>query len=204
MRKISMLSVVVFLLLAVPSFAQGYAKLEIFGGYNLVSISSHNDYGERIRTNMNGYNAAFTFNPTSVLGIKAEFAGVYNSTKLPEWSFYEGEVDVKHKLNFFSFMAGPQINVRVDGPVTPFGHFLVGVGKYSEKAEYDGSSFDIKDTYYPVAMGGGVDVSVRRNLAFRGQIDYFPWLRPDSGSIYKNIRITIGVVFRIKRNDPYL
>jgi len=178
MRKVSMLFIAAFLLMpvmAIPSFAQDYAPFEIFGGYNFASINGVGNDGEF----MNGWNAAFTGNLNSTLGIKAEISGTYKSL--------EGD----YKINAYSFMAGPQINGRFElfpGVSSIFGHALFGNARA-------GGDYVESINYFTMALGGGIDWGNGRVGVRAPQIDYYPWRK--EGFTFNNFRISGGIVFRL-------
>jgi hypothetical protein len=183
MRKISMMVLTllnVLLLSALPSFAQDeeYAPFEIFGGYSFVRL------GEKVG-NMDGWNASFTGNINSVFGIKGEVSGIYAKFK-----DYEGV-----HASGYSFMAGPQITGRFNGPVDVFGHALFGIEHAGVGANGDGYSVGVSTNAFAMALGGGLDWHKGRWGIRVPQIDYFPWRK--SGATLKNVRVSAGVVFRL-------
>jgi len=214
-KNISILMTAAFLLLivsAVPASAQDYAPFEIFGGYNLLRLGlGDTSAGESLITdqrgsfrNMNGWNVAFTANINPMLGIKAEFAGVYQKYSANATFPGLGNAEWDWKHNSHSFVVGPQIAARTGGPVTPFGHFMVGFarhgGELSGEIDFGGWGSDVVDaetdstTGLAMAIGGGIDINMSRNWAIRGQFDYFPWR--NEGITTNNIRLTTGIVFR--------
>src|SRR6476661_5859680 len=119
--------------LCAPLFAQ---KVEIFGGAQYEHLQSS--------YNAAGWNAALTGNFKHVLGITADFSGVYNS--------------VRTDSSVYTFTAGPVLTARLP-VVQPFVHALFGGARISA----GGAS----DTAFAMFLGGGLDIGFRKGIAFR-------------------------------------
>jgi hypothetical protein len=79
-----------------------------------------------------------------VLGITADFSGVYNS--------------VRTDSSVYTFTAGPVLTARLP-VVQPFVHALFGGARISA----GGAS----DTAFAMFLGGGLDIGFRKGIAFR-------------------------------------
>ncbi len=165
------------LLLAVrPGMAQDYPKYEIFGGYSFF----HGDTGgSGVDLNLHGWNASLSYNLNHWAGVTADFDGHYGSP-------------LGTSFNLHNFLFGPTISHRREN-WSVFAHALFGVSR---------AGGDITPvTSFGMALGGGVDVKVHKNIALRlVQADYL-MTRFDPGitslnNPQNNFRLSTGVVFR--------
>lgn len=162
-------------LLALPVFAQDSYKAEIFGGYQYTRLNPGDGAdGE----NYNGWNASVTGNLNDWLGITADFSGGYKNV-------LGVDTDVRN------FLFGPTVSYNEMERVKPFAHALFGVSR----AGAGFAGLDVSDTAFAMALGGGVDVGVHKNLAVRLiQADYL--MTRFGSETQNNARISTGVVFR--------
>ena len=121
------------LLLCAPALAQ---KVEIYGGAQFEHLQSS--------YNAAGWNAALTGNFKHVLGITADFSGVYNSHRIDS--------------SVYTFTAGPVFTARLP-VVQPFVHALFGGARISA----GGTS----DSAFAMILGGGLDIGFRKGIGFR-------------------------------------
>src|SRR5580765_5237646 len=110
MRKLIFMSLLAGFL-STPALAQ---RVEIFGGAQFEHLQSS--------YNAAGWNASLTGNFKHVLGITADFSGVYNS-RLTDSSVY-------------TFTAGPVLTARLP-VVQPFVHALFGGARISAGGSRD-------------------------------------------------------------------
>jgi hypothetical protein len=174
--------------------AQDRSRFEVFGGYSLERIApcgvlGSGEYPCNAETGFlaptstfNGWDAAFTRYFTKFLGAKADFSGHYgpydnaNFTPNPSTSRY-------------SYMFGPVFAWR-SPRVTPFAHLLLG--GTSESLAGSIGNYNV----FSWAVGGGLDVSVRRRIAIRfAQLDYESVHVPGNAAA-NGLRYSTGVVFR--------
>ena len=120
-----------------------------------------------------GFAAALEGNITGMFGIVGEF-GYYD--------FDGGKA--------YTFMGGPRIGYRA-GKVRPFGHALFGGTNLSADA------VDSSETYFSMALGGGLDFAVNQVLSIRpAQVDLLS-IRFSEGDVSdwsNNLRYSAGVV----------
>ena len=103
-----------------------------------------------------------------------------------------------------NFLFGPQFSYLA-GKIRPFVHFLVG-GEHSDvtrSANITGSSsgiistlpaaFESGSTEFAMAIGGGADYSIKRNLAWRLESDYLT----NQGTGQNHVRVSTGLVWRL-------
>jgi len=206
MRKASLLLLVTFLLLPVSSFAQNaeYSPFEVFGGYSFMRSGGISEaqcptiigscifgFGGEHAKNMNGWNMAFTGNLYPTIGVKAEVSGFYSKLNEEVWGDFNAAG--------YSFMVGPQIRERSHGRRDKlFGHVLFGFERYTVSREPRNAGNSESKNSFAMAFGGGIDWHMG-NWAIRApQVDYFPWIH--SYGILSNVRISTGIVFKIKNN----
>ena len=174
--------------------AQSSDRVEVFGGYTYMDP----DFSLVTPNGVSGWNASAAFKVRRWIGFDADFSG-FN----PSYSYGPGQATVSGKT--YTFLFGPQVALP-RGRFSPFGRFLMGVSHVTPQ-DISGTTYPIfrSDNALTVAAGGGLDYSVTRHIAIRGQIDWlYAWLTPigggDPGANYvKNrsvVRISPGLVFR--------
>jgi opacity protein-like surface antigen len=177
MRKIFWLAVLA-LGASMAAQAQDYPKAEVFGGYSYAHTSI---VGTGF--NFNGGIGSLTGNLNDWFGVEGEFAG-----------YHTGSNGVSGTL--VTYMFGPRIAVRNKGndKVTPYFHALFGGAHVSASAFGIGGS----DNAFALAVGGGVDARVTKNVAVRVvQADYMLTKFTDGVNDRQNsVRISAGIVFR--------
>lgn len=156
MRRTSLLFLAALFAL-LPGVAK--AQVQIFGGYSYVrptvnvqttvpcpgptcpvtTTSTH--------FNLNGWEAAGSFNPIPVFGFTADFAGNYGTV--------QGST-----LHMQTYLFGPQ--VHLPGSVSPFVHALGGIAH--ETIAGSSNSVPVVLPYsansFAAAVGGGIDIKV--------------------------------------------
>ncbi len=177
MRKFFVL-VALVVLVSGAAMAQEHPKAEIFGGYSYVRINP----GQRVSGENfpGGWHASIAGNFKNWLGVAGDFSGHYKAI---------GGVNT----NAHTFLFGPRISYRNNEKVTPFAHVQFGAAR----ASGGGTS----ENAFAMNFGGGVDVKVNDNIAFRvGQFDYLltRFDGPISGTNANqhNFRFSTGIVFR--------
>lgn len=156
------------LLFSLPSFAQNEAPvLEVSGTYSYVRFSS-------TKSNFNGGSASFALNPTSWLGLVADFGGYHESVSAGFDS-----------ANLVTYLFGPRLSYRGKERITPFVQVLFG-GAYDTL---------IARSALALAAGGGCDVKVAPHVALRlAQAEYF--MTRFGQQTQNNVRISTGIVFQ--------
>lgn len=150
-------------------------KVEVFGGYSYAGSNTH------------GWDASIAGNVNKWFGLVGDFSGQYTNTK---------EVDFREKIRTHSFLFGPQLSVRKNKRVTPFVRALFGVAYIDTNATEEGQTFLFNDKSFSMALGGGLDVRVSRNVAVRAfQADYVR--TKFFGQTQNKGRLSFGIVFRI-------
>jgi hypothetical protein len=148
-------------LLLSAAAAHAAPRAEIFGGYQYTHLQGG--------TNMNGWTGALTGNTGSLLGITADFSGVYGSG-----------------LDLYTYSFGPEIHAHLP-IVKPFVHALFGGARLSAS----GSS----SRGFAMYLGGGFDVG-HGSIAWR--VAQFDWLYTDFSGVHfnRNLRYATGLVLR--------
>lgn len=182
--------------------AQDFPKAEVFGGYSFFRAGGGD--------NLNGWNASVAGNVNSWFGLVADFSGHYDSASsrsqldfpgLPGFPPLPGSaITIQRKTSVHTFLAGPRFSYRKNERITPFAHLLLGVSRRHSESETDFGGlgrtfFSSNDTGFAGALGGGLDVTLSKNIALRVvQADYM--LTRSFGFNRSNGRVSIGLVFR--------
>jgi opacity protein-like surface antigen len=183
MKKLFLLTAVLFLA-AVPASAQDdYPSAEIFGGYSYLSVDLNIDDPDDFfdfddREGVHGFGFSVAGNLSRSVGIVGDFS--YNKKSV---DFPGGDID----SSVFIFLFGPRFTARGD-TANVFGHVLVGGSRF--KVE----DFD-SDVGFSLGVGGGVDINVSDSVGIRlVQADYIPTRIFEEW--FHNLRFQIGIVFR--------
>ena len=166
-----------FLLFLAPVLAaaqNGIApRWEAFGGYSYLRQDS-TTFGFANITNMNGWNAAGTFNINLKWSATVDLSGHYGS-----------------QLSDLNYMIGPQYNWRRDKSKF-FVHGLIGKAQNRVNITV-GNQTHFESVGRAFAGGGGFDWDWRPRITFRViQADYFN--SSTFGKTQNDIRISTGVV----------
>ncbi|HYL65425.1 MAG TPA: OmpA family protein [Candidatus Methylomirabilis sp.] len=148
------------------------------------SFPSFNNYGG---------SGGFAWNANSWFGLAAEVGAVTFSRTVT--------VSPVHG-SLATFLAGPRLNLRRFDYFVPFAEFLLGAAHSG--APMTGTS---GQSAFALAAGGGVDVALTRNIAWRfAQIDYLMtnFSGPSVGGKARqdNLRLGTGIVLRFGLPHP--
>lgn len=165
MRKAALL-VGIFLLVPLAAQAQ---KNEIFAGYSFQVMEAHPS-GFAV---INGWEGSYTYKVSSYFGITADASGDYGTV-------------VNSRMNFHSYLFGPQVQISLSRHFAPFAHALFGVSRESFQS-FTTNKFSFAD-------GGGVDYRISESFSIRLiQADFitgnFTQSSPES-------RFSTGIVLR--------
>src|SRR5512140_3042609 len=172
-------------LLPTISFAQekDTPKAEIFGGYSWYNPGG-TVLGTKLPSLNKGWDAAFTYNAKSWLGLTADVGGHY-----------------KRGLNAYTYTFGPQFKFRGGEHFTPFVETLVGWTHLTPTG--------LQERNAPAFIGGGgFDVNVNRWFSWRLiQADYVYTTYRDktlmtSSERLDGARIQSGAVFSFGGGKP--
>jgi opacity protein-like surface antigen len=228
------------LLISFVAVAADTPKVEVFGGYSFQrlgmpdvspayfpSLGDVSDLGlsifaESTKYQKYGFNASFTYNANSVLGLEAAFK--YNTGDIMNmqlqiplyleevlYSSSSDSISISEKYQDFAFLTGPRFTLRKNKTVTPFAHALMGFdrSKVTDNASYFGDSMSMdaqKDTGFAAVVGGGIDLNVQKGFAVRLiQADYFLTKHNNdftgqTNETWNNMSLSFGIVLRFGGN----
>jgi hypothetical protein len=144
---------VAVVLLSALCFGQDKGRVDIFGGFSWLS-------GDPALINLSssgpiGWNASATFPVHRLVGVVTDVSGYYPSC---------GNGCLSAKIH--TFLVGPQFSFG-QGRAHPFARFLIG-DSYMNPSQITFTS----NNAFTFGAGGGVDISLSRRLAWRGQVDW--------------------------------
>jgi outer membrane protein OmpA-like peptidoglycan-associated protein len=159
-------------------------KYEVSGGYSYINFHPGSPFNN---FNNQGATGSFTYNANRVLGLTGE---------LGSYHFKRDVSGTQVKGGPTTYLFGPRLNLRRFDRFVPFAEVLFG-------GAYGGSTLtgDASQNAFAMAAGGGVDVVLNKNVAWRfAQIDYLMtnWSGPSLGASARqnNLRLGSGVVVR--------
>lgn len=143
-------------------FAQ---RVELFGGAQF----------EHLQPSYNavGWNGSLTGDFKHILGITADFSGVYKSKR--------------SSSSVYTYTVGPVLTARLP-VVQPFVHALFG-GAHT-------SIGDVSDNSFALLLGGGLDLGLRKGIGLR--LLQADWLMTSFGDKTQNSqgRVSAGIVIK--------
>jgi len=165
-------------------------RYEISAGYSYIDFhpgDPFNNFGNQ------GGTGSFTVNANRILGLTAEI-GSYAYTR----NLFGTQTDG----GLTTFLFGPRLNLRRFDHFVPFTEFLFGAARAGGPLTAVGSR-----NVFSLASGGGVDVVITKNLAWRfAQIDYlmtnFSGANVGSSGRQNNLRVGTGLVLRFGVPNP--
>ncbi len=162
MRNHFINTILISCVLCAPVFAQ---KVEIFGGAQYEHLQSS--------YNAVGWNASLTGNFKHVLGITADFSGVYNSRRASS--------------SVYTYTIGPVLTARLP-VVQPFVHALFGGATISTTGRSDNA--------FAMLVGGGLDIGLRKGIGLR--LVQADWLLTKFGDQTQDQqgRVSAGIVIK--------
>ncbi len=174
MKKLFLLIAVLLMVSASAQAQTDYPSAEVFGGYTYLNDEVVD------RESFHGWGFGIQGNLSSRFGLVSEFTGTYGNVEL-------GLVDLD--TSTYTYLFGPRVSARSER-ATGFAHILVG----GATTRIEGSS----GTDFALAVGGGVDVHVNKNISIRlAQVDYLPIFSSDTRN---NFRYMGGVVIKFGGN----
>jgi outer membrane protein OmpA-like peptidoglycan-associated protein len=165
-------------------------RYEISAGYSYIDLhpgDPFNNFGNQ------GGTGSFTYNASRFVGLTAEI-GSYAYTRNLSGTQTDGGLT--------TYLFGPRLNLRRFDHFVPFTEFLFGGARGGGGLTGAGS----KDVF-SLATGGGVDVVLSKNVAWRfAQIDYlmtnFAGGNVGSSGRQNNLRLGSGLVLRFGIPNP--
>lgn len=168
----------VVLLAGGVALAQPFTRFEFAAGYSYMNY--HPNVPQLTNLNLNGGGAALVYNPTSWLGLKAEFMG-YSfgsswSRKLQELGYVGSAAG-----EMFTYQFGPQIK-KHSGRWQPYAATLYGLAhsagygavlRAKGNGTYVLTSGGGNNTAFAMELGGGLDIRLSDLVQLRAvQLDY--------------------------------
>ena len=149
-------------ILSLPAVAQ---RVEVFGGAQFEHIQSS--------YNAAGWNASLTGNFKHILGITADFSGVYKSRVTSS--------------SVHTYTVGPVLTARLP-VVQPFVHALFGGARIAASGQSSNA--------FAMLVGGGLDVGLRKGIGLR--IVQADWLMTKFGGETQDRqgRVSAGLVIK--------
>ena len=162
MKKLFMHTILLGGLLCAQAFAQ---RVEIYGGAQFEHLQSS--------YNAVGWNGSLTGNFKHVLGITADFSGVYKSHRISS--------------SAYTYTVGPVLTARLP-VVQPFVHALFGGATTSGGG--------LSDNAFAMFLGGGLDLGFRKGIGFR--LVQADWLMTKFGDQTQKSqgRVSAGIVIK--------
>jgi hypothetical protein len=175
MKKVMLVALGLLFLMPVAA-GQAFPVTELSIGYSVINVVK----GPSQTANGGSGAMAFNFNPW--LGVVGDL-GVYSASP---------------SLTAITYTAGPRLSYRHWNRLTPFAQVLFGGAHASSSA----SNYTGATNAYAFGAGGGVDFVLDRSgrFALRPQVEYFGF--GTIGSMTDTIRLSVGIVFRIPKNNP--
>ena len=137
-------------------------RYELAGMYNYVNFAPGDPFAN---SNSHGGSGSFTYNASTWIGLTAEAGGYNTERNLFPLTGNNSLV----RGGFMSYLFGPRLNLRKFDYFVPFAEFLVGGVRGGRQITGAGVQ-----NAFAVAAGGGVDMVLTKNLAWRvAQFDYF-------------------------------
>ena len=168
-------------------FRQPAPNFELYGGYSYVFRPYDHTQTNPFSGGMNGWDASLKV-PVPIfgswLGVKGDVSGSYRNDS-PNFNPHS-----------YFFLLGPQVSIHI-GKSTLFAHGLVGSAHLNQEAIPSLKS----DNTLAVAVGGGLDVGLSRNWAWRVTGDFYNTNYQSTDTnvheiVNSNGRVSTGLVLR--------
>jgi opacity protein-like surface antigen len=215
-RKVILVVLALTLSLLFPGIAaaQETPVAEVFGGYTFIHSKLGNvtsitpalaaraaaapaSTDPALTANLQGGSGSIALNANRWFGVVGDFGGSKFS-KIDAGSL--GSANISASL--FTYLFGPRLSYRKHETVTPFAHALFG-GAHVSDVTTQGVILSKGESAFAMALGGGVDFKVHKNIAIRAiQAEYlmtrFTDIASSTGAkgTQNHVRISTGIVFR--------
>ncbi len=206
MKKLIWFAALYLFVFATSAMAQEAPKIEIFGGYSFLRVTTDDDPGVLPQTNggrldsvsANGFIVSGAYNLKNYLGIVGEFSRHTKATNLSNLlnlPVQVGAPNIRVTARANTFLFGPRFTLRTES-IEPFGHVLIGGSNGSFDIRGGGITQSDSGTTLTFAAGGGLDIKFSRRIIVRlVQADYLRTFI--SGDDLNSARISTGIVYRI-------
>jgi opacity protein-like surface antigen len=178
---------------------------DAFGGFSILSEGGGTETntdpvtGQQVEVSVDrqqsyGWQTAFAFNLTPVLGVVGDFGGQYSS--LAGEDVTPGLPGFDVNVSQYQYLFGPRYNFRRERAAA-FAHALIGGVRSKATFELNGDELASSSINgFAFGFGGGVDWNFGPELAVR--VIQFDWIPShfDEGWSNKDIRLGFGFVYR--------
>ncbi len=168
---------------------------ELAGMYDYINFAPGDPFAN---FNNHGGSGSFTYNASRWIGLTGEVGSYTSNRNVFPLTGNNNTV----QGGIISYLFGPRLNLRKFDHFVPFGEFLAGAARGNRQI-----TGGAEQNAFAMAAGGGVDVVLTKNLAWRfAQLDYL--LTSFSGSAVgatarqNNFRAGTGLVFRFGIPNP--
>lgn len=194
-----------------------YGNYELIPGSSGFTISDETISGSSsARLGLFGWNGSVAVNVNRWFSFATDFSGYYSGSSAsttttetltcgPVCSQTITSVNVVSRPKVHNFLFGPQFSYP-RGKIRPFAHFLLGMEHLNVTRSENLSSTGVGvftlgvslpqpagNNEFAVAIGGGVDYSIKHNLAWRLESDYLT----GEGTGQNHVRVSTGLVWRL-------
>jgi hypothetical protein len=194
------LPLVIVLFASSLAHAQDFPRVELYTGYSYLHAAFNGVPGKK--STLNGWDASLAINPKRWFGVVVGYSQHYGSAKvllpLPPGICPPACLpDIPVSSTTREFLVGPQFSLRTSR-VTPFVHFLLDFRSTDLKLKLPlplpPQNLGLHGTYTLLdsLVGGGVDIRLSRQLAWRTQAD----LLTTESATERDLRMSTGIVFR--------
>ncbi|MEP7341048.1 MAG: outer membrane beta-barrel protein [Acidobacteriota bacterium] len=189
-----------------------YPKYNWFIGYSALGEGNEDDGKILTRFGSNSgveTSAARYFN--KYFGVKGDFSAHFGTNRghriftldNTQPPITNASLDFSFKHQAYSLLIGPEFRASNRTRLTPFAHALVGGGYDRGTVKLSGlganGTFNIADSGFAAAVGGGIDIKVAERFSFRTSMDYNPVCPGskdyDPRGCRDHVRISVGIVF---------
>jgi len=194
-----------------------YGNYELIPGSSSFSISDETISGSSsARLGLFGWNGSVAVNVNRWFSFATDFSGLYSGSSAsntttetltcgPGCTQTITSVNVAARPKVHNFLFGPQFSYP-RGKIRPFAHFLLGMEHLNLTRSENLSSTGVGvftlgvslpqsagSNEFAMAVGGGVDYSIKHNLAWRLESDYLT----GQGTGQNHVRVSTGLVWRL-------
>ena len=193
-----------------------YGNYELIPGESASTLPSVTISGNPSgRLSVFGWNGSVAANMNRWFGLATDFSGYYSgsSTSVTTTETFTCGPGCTQTITYVQTASSPKIHNFLFGPqfsypsgrIRPFGHFLVG-GNHMNVTRSESSSSSggggigitsgtstVGSSGFAMAAGGGVDYSIKENLAWRIESDYLT----GEGVGQDHVRVSTGLVWKL-------
>ncbi len=215
MRKLVLIAFVFcsWIFLPVAATAEEPKKWEAFGGFSYFRVETAPELNVLGAGHINtfGWHGSLSEYPVHWFGGTFDFSGVYGQPTLTVPANFvapgvpQTAMSIEHalKTSVHTLMFGPSFAYRRNPKASVFAHVLLGgVAGHSTLTSGGeilvGYPLDETEWVFGYALGGGVDLTITKLVAVRGQVDLIRSSFRDGGNDWQNnVRVSMGLVFRL-------